>query len=385
MAEHPSREAAPAAGPAGAPAGHPYAALPAAAYWRSGVAERRAEPGPDWVRPKWPVTRAMRIATAGSCFAQHLGRRLRREGFDVIDAEPAPALLPPALHEAHGYGIYSGRYGNLYTARQFRQLAEEAFGRRAMATIVWEREGRFVDALRPTIEPEGHGTAAAVLAHRRHHLDRVGDLLRAADLVVFTLGLTESWEDAETGTVFPVCPGTVAGRFDPARHRFRNLTVAETAGDLRALRALLHEVRPGRPPRFLLTVSPVPLTATASGAHVMLATVHSKAVLRAAAGELAAECDDVDYFPSYEIVTNPWSAGTGYGANLRSVTEASVETVMRTFLAVHAPGPAAAAPAAAATPAPAAGAVAAAPSDDAEAMAVKCDEELLDAFGPRPA
>ena len=37
--------------------------------------------------------------------------------------------------------------------------------------------------------------------------------------------------------------------------------------------------------RLVLTVSPVPLAATASGSHVLPATIYSKSVLRAAAQE----------------------------------------------------------------------------------------------------
>ena len=43
--------------------------------------------------------------------------------------------------------------------------------------------------------------------------------------------------------------------------------------------------------RFLLTVSPVPLTATASGQHVLTATTYSKSVLRSAAGFLSQNRD----------------------------------------------------------------------------------------------
>ncbi len=364
-------------------ADHPYADLPASAYWRAGVAELNGAPTPDYCTPKWAITRQDRIATAGSCFAQHLGRHLKRAGFNVLDAEPAPKLLPETLHMEHGYGIYSGRYGNVYTARQMLQLAHEALGKRPMSTEVWGKDGRYVDALRPTIDPVGHGTLQAVRAHRRAHLAKVRELLTTADLMVFTMGLTETWENIETGQVYPVCPGTVAGRFDDSVYRFRNLTFQETLDDMLALRALLHEQNPERPPRMLLTVSPVPLTATASGQHVMQATVYSKSVLRAVAGQLCAMFDDVDYFPSYEIVSSPWAPEHRYAPNMRSVRDESVQLVMRTFMAVHD----GADQTATAQPQPAAPVKSApAPAEMSEAdleMAVKCDEELLDTFGPR--
>ena len=62
-------------------------------------------------------------------------------------------------------------------------------------------------------------------------------------------------------------------------------------------------------------------------------------MLRAVAGKLAKDHEDIDYFPSYEIVTNPWSKERYYEANQRSVSAHGVEAVMRVFFAAHpAPG-----------------------------------------------
>jgi hypothetical protein len=78
----------------------------------------------------------------------------------------------------------------------------------------------------------------------------------------------------------------------------------------------------------------VPLTATASGHHVLLSTTYSKSVLRAAAGEWST-LPFIDYFPSYEIVTNPRLHSTAFTDSLRSVRDEAVSTVMRHFFAEH--------------------------------------------------
>ena len=134
-------------------------------------------------------------------------------------------------------------------------------------------------------------------------------------------------------------------------------------------RPLVERGKPEKAVRLLLTVSPVPLTATASGLHVLQASVASKAVLRAAAAEFVADEPAADYFPSFEIITNPAARGRFFAANLRSVTPEGVACVMRTFLAAHGL-------AAAAAPEPAPPQV---PADEAET--VQCEEALLDAFG----
>ena len=103
------------------------------------------------------------------------------------------------------------------------------------------------------------------------------------------------------GAVFSACPGTVAGSFDPDRHEFRNFDAAEATADLLEFTWLLRSINPGV--RIILTVSPVPLIATATGDHVLTASIYSKSVLRVAAAELARLEPEIAYFPAYEIVT----------------------------------------------------------------------------------
>ena len=94
--------------------------------------------------------------------------------------------------------------------------------------------------------------------------------------------------------------------------------------------------------KIILTVSPVPLAATASGRHVLEATTYSKSVLRVACSEAAAQRPDVVYFPAYEIITGAFSRGSYFAADLRTVTEAGIDHVMNAFLRHFADKPASA-------------------------------------------
>lgn len=87
--------------------------------------------------------------------------------------------------------------------------------------------------------------------------------------------------------------------------------------------------------RVLLTVSPVPLTATYTEDHVLLATTYSKSVLRAVVGAFCDKNENIAYFPSYEMVTAPWSRGIFFDSNLRTVNPSGVAIVMKTFLRHH--------------------------------------------------
>lgn len=314
----------------------PYEGLPASAFWRSGVVGQDPAAIAGLYRKKFEIARTTQVATAGSCFAQHIARNLTARGFCVLDMEPAPPGLSEESAARFGFGLFSARYANIYTARQLRQVVEEARGRFAVAEPIWERDGRYFDAMRPSVEPGGLPTPDLVRDHRDYHLKRVQLLLQKAELFVFTLGLTETWMHTETGTVYPTAPGTIAGRHDPGVYSFKNFTAQDVYDDLRAFFALAREFNPKM--RFLLTVSPVPLTATASGEHVLSATVYSKSVLRAVAGQLYHEDPDVDYFPSYEIITGALARGAYFEDNLRSVSADGVAAAMSNFFAEHDPG-----------------------------------------------
>lgn len=359
----------------------PYSDLPSSRFWRSGVAEVHPTALSGLYVKKFEISPSDMIATAGSCFAQQVSRHLKRQGFNLLDAEPAPFDLAGEAARRLGFGVYSARYGNLYTARQLLQLMRDAETGAVREEDVWETDGRFFDALRPSVEPGGLESPDEVLAHRREHLGMVAELFESLDVLIFTLGLTEAWIDRRTGTVYPTCPGAVAGKYDPAIHAFANFGFPEVFADMLEVERRLAAFNPKV--RILLTVSPVPLTATASGDHVLAATAYSKATLRAVCGSLKAERSAIDYFPSYEIVTSPSSRGLFYEPNLRSVTELGVETVMKAFFAEH-PGAGAENSGRAPTSLEDAGQQAAGGAGaQGSADDPVCDEVLLDAFGRR--
>lgn len=346
-----------------------YSDLDKRAFWKSGVVAPSHLAVPDIYRKKWEIGPDQKIGTAGSCFAQHIARHLTQNGYRVLDVEPAPRGLPEAQHAAFGYGMYSARYGNLYSARQLRQLVEAAFSDDPGPFLIWEREGRFFDAFRPTIEPNGFLSRDEVIEARRYHLRCVRRLFLEVDVFVFTLGLTEAWVHKESGQVVPLAPGIVAGEDRAQDYEFVNFSYGAIEADFRAVMQMLDDLRGRkRPLRYLLTVSPVPLTATASGQHVLAAATYSKSVLRAVAGWLCETCNNVDYFPSYEIITNPAARGTFFESNLRSVMTEGVEVVMNAFFAAHPPrlrkeetGPR--------------------PTEVPANEDVQCDEQMLEAFG----
>ena len=313
---------------------NPYSDLPKSSFWKTGVAQENPYKIEDIYKKKFKISAKAKIATAGSCFAQHISRHLKKNGYNVLDVEPPPPGLPENLHQKFGFSMYSARYGNIYTVRQLLQLAKEVAGEWTPQNYVWEKDGKYFDALRPAVEPEGLDSAEEVGEHRRHHIAKVKDLFENLDLFIFTLGLTEMWVDKESGTVYPTAPGTIIGEFDEQIYEFQNPNIILIDKDLNEFIRVLRRIRGGDKFKMILTVSPVPLTATASGHHVLSSTSYSKSTLRSLAGKWA-EKRFVDYFPSYEIVTNPRMHATAFTDNLRSVRDETVEVVMKHFFQEH--------------------------------------------------
>lgn len=321
---------------------HPYRPLPDRAFWKRAIGD-----GTSLVDPvsnfNLKISRDTKIATAGSCFAQHIARHLSASGFNYFVTEPGHPILSDGIRKAHNYGLFSARYGNIYTARQLLQLFHRAYGEFEPAEDAWiEADGAVLDPFRPTTQPGGYVSEAEMRADRRQHLAAVRHMFEQLDIFVFTLGLTECWVSAADGAAFPLCPGTAGGQFDPEKHVFVNQPYEDVISDFSTFSERLRAVNPAA--QIILTVSPVPLAATAEpGAHVLTATTYSKSVLRAAAETLRKRHDFIHYFPSYEIITGNFSRGRYYGPDLREVTEAGVSHVMHLFMK-HAAGEAGTAP-----------------------------------------
>lgn len=310
---------------------HPYAIVKNHQMWRRAISEVKCADVDPVVDVPFGITRDTRIATAGSCFAQHIAKALERSGYSYFVTEQAPVEMSPDLAQARNYGVFSARYGNLYTARQLLQLIRRAYGEFAPLDSIWRRnDGRLIDPFRPQVEPDGFATEDELLSSREQHFGAVRRLVEEAEVFVFTLGLTEAWRRRSDGAVFPLAPGTAGGEFDIERYEFVNFRSPEVIGDMVSAITEMRRRNPGL--RFILTVSPVPLIATAEmKRHVLTSTTYSKSVLRVAAEELSRTLGDVAYFPSFEIITGNFNRGAYYAENLRDVRIEGVEHVMRLF------------------------------------------------------
>jgi hypothetical protein len=249
---------------------HPYRGKPAYTFWKRGVEACEASDIDLVTHASFRISNRDQVATAGSCFAQHIGRTLLSEGFNYLVTEQRPAT---AGASDDGYGLFSARFGNVYTVRQLLQLFDRAYGLFQPHDVAWPIGDRFVDPFRPNVQSGGFASIAALEADRASHFLAVREMFESCSVFIFTLGLTEGWISEADGAVYPLAPGVVGEPPEANRYAPCNFGVDAMMRDMGAFLAKLRAVNPDV--QVILTVSPVPLAATFEDRHVVVSTTYS--------------------------------------------------------------------------------------------------------------
>ena len=249
-----------------------------------------------------------RFFTLGSCFAGNLASRLRERGYPV----------------------------------HWEDIGEEVnstFANRAL--INWVENG---PRDQPTsVMQDLYGDAAR---------ERLREAIASSDVFVMTLGVAAGFFREDTGG-FAFLPMRKRATVEALLlgHVMRTTTVAENVANvgwiIDAVRRLAR-----RPPRIVLTVSPVPLSGTSEFASAITADALSKSTLLLTAHETvsARSGDGVGYWPSFEMVRwlgahlgaeHPPVFGAEDGSS-RHVSDWLVDIIIGKFLEHHSAAPAAA-------------------------------------------
>lgn len=257
------------------------------------------------------------ISSVGSCFAQHVGKWMIENNY------------PFNRSKLDSRQISSFAFGNVYTPRCFLQWLTLDPAHSHRFDIFYDKNTeRYIDLLRPNVQPEGFSSEEALREARISAKSELFDTLKETNVLIFTLGLTEAWKDIDD-VFYPNCPGVIAGEFNDEIFTFHQFNYNEIKSDLLLIKDIIQGINPQI--KVILTVSPVPLTATASDKHILVASQYSKSVLRAVAGYLADNDEIFDYFPSFEIITVNNVNDFRFNENRRTVSNKAVEYVMSHF------------------------------------------------------
>jgi hypothetical protein len=261
--------------------------------------------------PKFKLSRQDTFHTIGSCFAREVEVALTDLGISLAaaDAEfpwdwfdPRMKSLPGNIA---GQDVAQTRQRsplNRYSVHSILYDIERVFGKshtfeQTVVPIVGEYE-----IWDPQLKNLAYGDLS--FTHTaRGVLDRAIASIATADVVIMTLGMTETWYDEQIGAVLPTPPHPFQIKRFPDRFSFFNADFQAVSAALEAIVEMIAQYST-KDPWIVLTVSPVPMGSTFTNKDVIVANSYSKGTLVSAAQAMAATHETVDYFPSYEMIAN---------------------------------------------------------------------------------
>lgn len=255
------------------------------------------------VTPKFKIAKDSSVFTIGSCFARNVENSLVDAGVDVItthfDFEPELLLKSVGAMENKPnprslLNKYSTQaiYSELY--RVLEKTSPKDCGFLEIEAEKWV-DPQLAAILKPL--------SFEKLAMLRNKVEVLVQRICEADVVFITLGLSETWFDNVSGLYLNSSPPPKLMPSAGNRFEFINSNYEQCMSAINDAIKLVRK-HGNNDVRFVLTVSPVPMSTTWTSGDIITANTYSKSLLRIVAQTLADMYEYIDYFPSYEMVVN---------------------------------------------------------------------------------
>ena len=263
-------------------------------------------------RAKFAFDKSDRFFCIGSCFARNIEEHLIYRGIDVLSRR---VVAPREEVRARPNSLIN-KYTTFSMANELSWVVNPPDD--YSAALLETSEGWRDLQLAPTLPGVSRERA---LERRRYTVESYFARLRAADVVIITLGLCEVWRDNGTGYWLNGAPTLWSVRREPGRF---SVTTASVEANLQSLLEIYRNLKSLSPAvKVIVTVSPVPLGMTFSGKDVLQANTLGKSTLRAVA-------------QGFEMVTLSDRAAA-YGEDCLHVNDAVVERVVGAFFSAYGP------------------------------------------------
>lgn len=239
--------------------------------------------------PKVGISASDTFFCMGSCFARNIELELIYRDIPVLSKR---IVSPKEEFDYRPTGVV-----NKYTTASMLNELEWVLTPPSPEDVLIETDTGWVDfQLHTTVSV----SQARAIERRRYMTEDYFARIRTADVMIMTLGLVETWLDTKSGFHLNMAPSQGEIRKHPGRFRLVRTDVATNLKCLERMWEILAEISPRC--RIVVTVSPVPMSASFWGDDVIVANMYSKSTLKAAAQSFVDAHDNVEYFPSYELV-----------------------------------------------------------------------------------
>jgi hypothetical protein len=264
------------------------------------------------------LSRSTPVASMGSCFAREIKIRLVRGGFHYVQTENNHFAEHASCGWERVYSVANAAEILGYTASQDFD-----------PTRVYEHDDRSWDLLRNKVV---YADRAEAEVDVRRHIVASREAIEKCELFILTVGQNEVWKDIESGRFFARRPPSTL--LDTANIELEQLSLEKNLDLLRLFYRRFRTIN--RDAKLVVTLSPVPSTATFFDANVVVRSSLNKAIIRVAIDGFLREHPEVSYFPSYEIVQT-WR-GNAFEPDNRHVRPNVVDAIMKSFFALYCEG-----------------------------------------------
>ena len=253
----------------------------------------------DWVLEPGDnrIDHHKKVALIGSCFSEHISRKLRFSGFEVFENPHGILFHPIALERAVSDCLLQTPY----------KKEELVFNGEVWTSL--NHHGRF-----------NHPDPEVVLDTIQSQIRQGHTFLKTATHLVLTLGTAWVYKHLSRDSYVANCHKIPQNEFKKAL-----LSPEEILTSLERIVSQVREVNPSI--AVLLTVSPV--------RHIkdgMVENTRSKARLHEAVHHLVARQENTSYFPAYEIMMDDLRDYRFYKSDLIHPNEVAVDYIWEKFV-----------------------------------------------------
>lgn len=242
------------------------------------------------------INHQSKVMLIGSCFSEHISRKLKVSGFDVLENPHGILFQPLAMERAISDCLLQTEY----------KKEDLVFNGEAWTSL--NHHGRF-----------NHSDPEVVLGAIHSNIRTGHSFLSRATHLVLTLGTSWAYRHREKNTVVANCHKIPQKEFEKIL-----LGPGEIVESLEQMVSQVRQVNPSIV--FVLTVSPV--------RHVkdgMVENTLSKARLHEAIHQLIPRYKGVSYFPAYEIMMDDLRDYRFYKSDLIHPNELAVDYIWDKF------------------------------------------------------
>lgn len=256
----------------------------------------------DIPESEWKIENGAKILLVGSCFADEVGQKLARGGFQAM-VNPFGTLYNPAS----------------IAASLLRSISEREYGSDDAEIVRGESDGvwhSWMHHSRFSSQDKGE-----LLAKINGTMHEVADFLREADVLVVTFGTAIIYRLKQSGMLVANCHKQADGLFDRGC-----MAAYDIADQWQMLLQLLESVNPRL--KVVFTVSPIRHKRDGYHANQVSKGILLQAVDAIVQGSANHVCR---YFPAYEIMMDELRDYRFYAADMIHPSDVAVEYIWQRF------------------------------------------------------